>query len=212
MSESKKQFVDRLLAADPVSPAARGQYEKQVRAMFEKTLSRKERWMYGVSAALMGSYAAVLIVCSAMWLVDGIHNLNDGLHALKLDDGFHTLKYAVAMIALMGVALFVINIWVFVGAAWKGTINRRTTGRIATGVGVVFVGLMGLLALMAAPHFPEGFRDDLRAFGLVFVIYGAVAWLRSTITQSEMKTAEKLLEIELRLAELGEARGGRLQP
>ena len=206
MNESKKELVDRLLAADPPSTAGRGRYEKQVRAMFEKKLSRRERWVYGVSGVLMGSYAALLIVCAAMWLVDALHNLNDGLHALKLDNGFPTVTYFMAVCALMGVALFVVNMGIFIRAAWKGTINRRTTGRIATGVGVVFVGLLGLLALVAAPQFPEEFRDDLRAFGLVLVIYGAVAWLRNSITQSEMKTAEKLLEIELRLAEIGEAR------
>jgi hypothetical protein len=35
MNESKKRFVEQLLAADPPSPDARGRYEKEVRAMLE---------------------------------------------------------------------------------------------------------------------------------------------------------------------------------
>lgn len=44
----------------------------------------------------------------------------------------------------------------------------------------------------------------LRVLGLMLLLYAAVAWVRHTVAQAEMKTAEKLLEIELRLAELGE--------
>ena len=54
MNESKQKFVDRLLAADPPSLAGRGQYELQVCAMFEKKLSRQERWMYGSPRSPVG--------------------------------------------------------------------------------------------------------------------------------------------------------------
>jgi hypothetical protein len=36
-------------------------------------------------------------------------------------------------------------------------------------------------------------------------VYAAVAWVRHRVAQAELRTAEKLLEIELRLAEIAEA-------
>jgi hypothetical protein len=47
-------------------------------------------------------------------------------------------------------------------------------------------------------------RDSVQVFGLVLLLYAAVAWVRHRVAQAEMRTAEKLLEIELRLAEIGE--------
>ena len=55
MNESKKHFVDQLLKANPPSADARRHYEKEMRAMFEKTLARNERRGYLLSAVLMGA-------------------------------------------------------------------------------------------------------------------------------------------------------------
>jgi hypothetical protein len=58
--------------------------------------------------------------------------------------------------------------------------------------------------MLMARYVPEMVQDDVRIFGLVLVLYAAVAWVRHGVVQAESRTAEKLLEIELRLAELGE--------
>ena len=42
MNESKKRFVDQLLAADAPSADARQLHEKELRSMFEQTLTRHE--------------------------------------------------------------------------------------------------------------------------------------------------------------------------
>ncbi len=42
------------------------------------------------------------------------------------------------------------------------------------------------------------------ANGLVFLICAAVYWLTYRVEQAELNTREKLLQLELRLAELGE--------
>ena len=54
MNESKKRFVEQLLAADPPSPDARGRYEKEVRAMLEKTISPRQRRLYLIAAVVSG--------------------------------------------------------------------------------------------------------------------------------------------------------------
>ena len=48
------------------------------------------------------------------------------------------------------------------------------------------------------------------ANGLAFLIGAAVYWLTYRIEQAELNTREKLLQLELRLAELSEKRTARL--
>ena len=60
MNESKKRFVEQLLAADPPSPDARGRYEKEVRAMLEKTISPRQRRLYLIAALVSGALGAYL--------------------------------------------------------------------------------------------------------------------------------------------------------
>src|ERR1700682_3920845 len=86
----------------------------------------------------------------------------------------------------------------------KGVFNQRNYREWAAGAGVTYAGLLGSLFLLLSRYLPEMLRDSVQVFGLVLLLYAAVAWVRHRIAQAEMRTAEKLLEIELRLAEIGE--------
>jgi hypothetical protein len=87
-------------------------------------------------------------------------------------------------------------------ALLEGVFNQRYRGW-AAGTGV-YAGLLGSLFLLLSRYLPEMLRDSVQVFALVLLLYAAVAWVRHRIAQAEMRTAEKLLEIELRLAEIGE--------
>jgi len=89
-------------------------------------------------------------------------------------------------------------------AYWKGVFNQRNYRGWAAGTGVTYAGLLGSLFLLLCRYLPEMLRDSVQVFALVLLLYAAVAWVRHRIAQAEMRTAEKLLEIELRLAEIGE--------
>ena len=191
MNESKKQFVDRLLTADTPSPDTRERYEKEVRAMLEKTASPRQRGVYLVVAVL-------LVPLSIMLVASGVSAI-----ASHPPPEPEMLMFASIYLVASGLALSVIAgilFWAF----WKGVINLRWSRGWATGLGVVYIGLLGWLFLCTARYLPEVLRDDLRVLGLVLLVYAAVAWVAHNVAQAEMKTAEKLLEIELRLAELGE--------
>src|SRR5207253_3178506 len=97
-------------------------------------------------------------------------------------------------------------------AYWKGVLSRRTSNQWAAGAGVAYVGLLGCLFLLMGQSLPEMLRDVVRVFGIVLLVYAAVAWMRHRVEQAELRTAEKLLEIELRLAEVAEALEGRPRP
>jgi hypothetical protein len=195
MNESKKRFVDQLLAADPPSADARQHYEKEMRAMFEKMLTRDERRGYLFGAVLMGLLA---MGCALMVLYVWISHREDSAFILAF-----FLPTAVALLVVAGI--------LFRGS-WKGVVNRRTSNDWAAGAGVAYVSLVGCLFLLMSESWPERLRDVVRVVGVVLLVYAAVAWMRQRIGQAEGRTAEKLLEIELRLAEIGEALQGRPKP
>src|SRR4029077_12157158 len=60
MNDLKKQFVERLLAADRPSPDLRRHYEKEVHAMLEKTISPRQRGLYLIAAVVSGPLGAYL--------------------------------------------------------------------------------------------------------------------------------------------------------
>jgi hypothetical protein len=65
--------------------------------------------------------------------------------------------------------------------------------------------MVGWIIMLMAAYLPESLQDDVRILGLVLLLYAAVAWVRHRVGQAEMRTAEKLLEVEPRLAQLCEA-------
>ena len=190
MSESKKRFADQLLAADPPSPDARGRYEREVRAMLETTLTPRERGGYLLGAAALLAPAALLGGMAAF----GSRPPDTPVMP------FVEAYFAVTAVALVAVAGLLVR------AFWLGVVDRRRVRRWATGVGVAYVGLVGWLLMLMAQYIGEPLHNDARVLGLVLVVYAAVAWVRNRVAQAEMNTAEKLLEIELRLAELAERR------
>ncbi len=195
MNESRKRFVERLLVADSPSASARQRGEREMRAMFEQTLTRDERRGFLVCAVLMGLSATVCAVCG----------LQQWLRPTEGKD-FSLVYFPLTTLALLFAAGLSFR------AYWKGVASRRTSAEWAAGVVVAYVGLTGCLLLATGESWPERLRDVVRVFGLVLLVYAAVTWVRHRVWQSEQRTAEKLLEIELCLAEMAEALRARPGP
>jgi hypothetical protein len=186
VNESKKRFVRDLIAADPPSVMAGGRHEKEIRAMLEKTLTPRQRGIYLI-AGVAAFFPAALFALGALQP----HPAGEFVMFLWV----YVMATAVVLAAL-AVLLF--------RAYWSGVIVQRPTRRWAAGLGVAYSGMLGWLFMLAARHTPEILREDVRVLGLVLLVYAAVAWIRSGVGQAELRTAERLLEIELRLAEIGE--------
>jgi hypothetical protein len=197
MNESKKRFVEQLLAADPPSPDARGRYEKEVRAMLEKTISPRQRRLYLIAAVVSGLLGAYLSLIGLGTLVTAA-----GRTAPLVEPGPASLLLVLCILAT-GLALLLVAGMLF-RTYWKGAFNQLSYREWAAGVGVTYVGSLGVLFLLLGRYFPELLRDSVQVLGLILLLYAAVAWVRHRIAQAEMRTAEKLLEIELHLAEIGE--------
>jgi hypothetical protein len=151
--------------------------------MFEKQLTGIRRWAW-LGATVMGVGFALLfgtlaIVAPAEFPIGG--------------------RIAFAAGALFGLGWAALSIRVF----RRGSLDLKKDTFAATGLTWGFVVFTMTIFLLIAPETIVGLRMILS--GLVFVVFGVAFLLRHVIEQSELKTREKLLEIEYRLADLAES-------
>jgi hypothetical protein len=186
MNSIPNDFRERLIRCESMTPAYRQKYEEEMRAMLEKKLTGVRRWVWGLSA-VMGVAFAVLF----------------GTVAIVLPAEFPwegRLGFAAG--ALFGIGWAVLGIRVFRRGSIDLKFDTGAAAGMAWGLPVVLVTLF----MVSAPEDIIGLRMIL--CGLVFLVMGAAFLIRHVIELSELKTREKLLEIEYRLAELAERIGG----
>ena len=165
--------------------------------MLEKTISPRQRGLYLVAAVVSGPLGAYLSLIGLGTLVTAA-----GRTAPPVEPEPARLLLVLCILAT-GLALLLVAGMLF-RTYWKGAFNQLSYREWAAGVGVTYVGSLGVLFLLLGRYFPGLLRDSVQALGLILLLYAAVAWVRHRIAQAEMRTAEKLLEIELHLAEIGE--------
>ena len=165
--------------------------------MLEKTISPRQRRLYLIAAVVSGLLGAYLSLIGLGTLVEAA-----GRTAPLVEPGPALLLLVLCILAT-GLALLLVAGMLF-RTYWKGAFNQLSYREWAAGAGVTYVGSVGVLFLLLGRCFPELLGDSVRALGLILLLYAAVAWVRHRIAQAEMRTAEKLLEIELHLAEIGE--------
>jgi hypothetical protein len=203
MNESKKRFVDQLLAADAPSADARQHYEKGKRTMLEKALTRGERKEHLVVTVLMGLAGLALAIITGL-------NAFFGWPSRPIAAG-PEWKFIQTWFLLTATALLAVAVIAF-RAYRSGMVSGRTANDWTAGTAVGYTGVLGCLFLLMAQTIPEMLGDEMRVLGLVLLGFAAVAWIRHCVVRAEMRTAEKLLEIELRVAEIEEALQARPRP
>jgi hypothetical protein len=182
MNEANRAFRKRLLDAEQVTPALRERYHKELQAMLEKRLSGVRRWVW-LAAAIMGWGFAV----------------GFGTLAVAMPADFPwpgRLIFAAG--ALFGIGFGLLGLKVF----WRGSLDLKSDSGAYSGMAWGLPVLVVTVAMVSAPENDVGLRMILS--GLVFLVMGAVFLIRHVIEQSELKTREKLLDIEYRLAELAD--------
>ena len=158
------------------------QYDKEVQAMLEKRITGVSRWVWlGIIGVNM--VAAALLVTFTIIVPPGVPLL---------------ARLPVAVAALFSVGFVILGLYAFL----RGSINLKFDTAVYSGMIWVFGVLLATMFIVIAPNSILGLR--MITFGLVILVIGAVFLVRNVIEQSELKTREKLLEIEYRLAELAE--------
>ena len=181
-------FRERLLELqlEQMPPALRERYNREVQAMLEKRITGSGRWVVLGSAVMCVVFAVLLGVLAIIPPAEEVPLL---------------ARIPVAVGALFSVGFAMLLLRVF----RRGSMDLKSDTSSIIGMIWVFVVLivpmfMGMSLL--APDRIAGLW--MMMFGLVVLVVGAVFLIRHVIEQSELKTREKLLEIEYRLVELAE--------
>lgn len=181
----------RLLKAERITPDLKRRYDLEVQAMIQKKLARWQSWIW-LAAAIFGAACAILF---------------GGLAVV----GPAGLPWAGRLGFAGGAAFGLAWAWLGLRVFRRGVLDLKLDAGLAAGLSWCLPVFLTTLFMVAAPEDVRGLRMIL--CGLVFLVGGAMFLTRHIVEQSELKTREKLLEIEYRLAELAEAmRSGGSRP
>lgn len=185
-SDHELPLRDRLLAVGSPSPSVQDQIQKEIRSMLTKKLTGPRRVIFCI-VAVAASVSA--LVCGSLAITE------PQLPPIA--------RVGLATGVLFGLA------WVIaiVSVLRRGEIDLKRDGRRIAQMVWVFTLLMSIFFCavgMSRPDKPVSVL--LMVQSLVFLISAAVYWLNHRIEESELNVKEKLLEIELHLAELTRTR------
>lgn len=182
MSIESHTFRDRLLASQPVTPALKEHYEKEVQAMFSKPLTGVHRWAW-LFSAILGVGLAVVFGPAAVF-------------APPEFPAYARVGFVAGTFFCLAWAILALRIFV------RGAIDLKIESPIYYGMAWAFPLFLLIVFMMFAPNDLVGLR--MIVCGIAYLVMGAAFLLRGVIERSELKTQEKLLEIEYRLAEMEE--------
>lgn len=185
MHPDRNDFREELLAADPLPAASRLSLEKELSTMFVRELSTGPRIVVGlVGCVALGSAA----VCGAL--------------AVTEPDLPLLARIGLGVGTLFGLAWTVMCAKIVRRRAIVGPDQQLIAAMVW-----VFTVLMMVFFLMLGMTAKDRLLGVLVIVqGLAFLIGAGVYWLTYRIERAELGTREKLLQLELRLAELAEGR------
>ena len=179
-------FRDRLLAVEPLSPNTREKLQQELRTMFIHQLRLPGRIFIG----FVGSFTlATAVLCGYLAVTQ-------------------TELPALARVGLGTGTLFGLAGTVMMTRVLRrGAIDLKVDGSRIAAVVWVFTVLMMTFFLMLGMSIEDRLKGVMMiAYGLTFLVCAGVYMITYRIQRAELATREKLLELELRLAELGEKR------
>ena len=180
-TQDKESFRRRMLAAEKENPALRAEYDRRIKAMFEVTVSKpKKIW-----------FACLVLFCIAA-----------GAAAIQLADT-ETLPPAARIALLMGAAFSAAWAFFLARILRRGTLRRQIDPPTAAAMAFVFA--LAMCVVFAVAGMPA---DKVVLAGMLFLLPAGLMLLRTVIEQAEMRTQERIVELEYKIARLSEKLGG----
>ena len=183
-------FADRLMAAEHVDAKRKERYEMEMRKILSQTLTPARRTAYAVGAVfglLVGVDFGVLAVTLHI----------TGAYAL-----FGRAVFAVLAVLTLAWGALAGRI------AIRGTVDLTKDRTAVARLVWYFSVLISVVALLVGGlelRYGSGKWSAFTAvIGLAYLIAGALFVIRNLVQQSELRIREKLLEIDLRLADMDE--------
>ena len=180
-TQDKESFRRRMLAAEKENPALRAEYDRRIKAMFEVTVSTSKKiW-----------FACLMLFCVAA-----------GAAAIQLAVT-ETLPPVARIALLMGAAFS--GAWAFFLARIlrRGTLRRRVDPPTAAGMAFLFSVLMCVVFSVAGMP-----TDQVVLIGVLFLLPAGLILIRTVIEQAELRTQERIVELEYKITRLSEKLGG----
>ena len=182
MNDLTPRFRERLLEMERVTPALKEHYARELQAMYEKQLTGFRRWSFLIAGIAGIGFA-----------------IGFGVMAVMMPPGFPLLgRLTFAAGALFGVGWAVLGFRVF----RRGRLNMKIDNAWALRMGAALPLLVAIALMASAPETIGGLRMAIS--GVFWFVFAAIFMIHYVIDRSTLETREKLLEIELRLAELSE--------
>lgn len=183
MNSNPNEFRERLLAAEKMNPTRK--YQEELHMLIEQKLTPAKKWAFRGSLAL-GIGFTVIFGSAAVWSPREFPGLGRAGFILG---------------AVFGLAWAVLVGWIL----QRGSINRRKDPTAMTGLVWGFtVVMITLFMLLGGQLSDRVIGIQMVVNGLVFLVMAVAFLLRNVIEQSELRTREKLLELECRLADISE--------
>jgi hypothetical protein len=173
--QNKIELRERLLDVQTTDAALRADYERKMKAMFEVQLSAvKKLWFVTLILFSVGA--------GGMALVLGLTE---------------PLPLASRASLLLGAGFSAAWCVYFIQLLVRGVYRRRIDAPMAAGMAFIFTLVMcGLLALGGVP------AERVLLIAMLFLIPAGIILLRTIIEQSEMRTQERLVELQYELRTL----------
>jgi hypothetical protein len=187
VSESRPNSIrDQLVALEATSPSLRERYETNVRALLERRLSPFQRTCAWLSL-LVNMLLAAGLLARAGW---------DGSLFVPAD---YWVLLATAVVGLIGSSAWSGYL------LWRGSIHRLGQEPWFEALGLIVTGAMAAALLWLARQVDD-LASTLQVTAVALILLGivGVVTLWSVQRRHHLETKVKLLELELRLAELAE--------
>ena len=185
MNELQKAFRDKLLDVEKPNANYKEKYEKEIKEMFEKKLTGLRKFGCIVGLAMGLGFAGLF-----------------GTLAVIAPQGFPLWGRSIWVLgAVFGLLIVVVEGWILK----KGTVNLKDDEMAMAGLSWSFVVIVATIVLVFSGGLPDPLTGIRMLVSLLFfLVMAALFMIRAFVQRSELNTREKLIEIELRLAELAE--------
>ena len=177
-------FANQLIAAQRVEPTLRQRYEREMTNMFEQSLTPKRKISFIASAVLCTVMTVMLTIAavSSKGAPVGVR-IGVGLGAL------YALGWLVMSVRILR----------------RGTFHARNDWRAMSAWPWVFVVVLVTLILVMTGQRSDSVKSVwLLLYGLTFLMCASVFLIQYWIGDARMKLEERMLELQLRVAELAE--------
>jgi hypothetical protein len=182
--ERDRNFADQLIAAQHVEPTLRQRYEQEMKTMLEQPLTKTRKMSFILSA----------VVCTVMMVMLTIAALSS--HRAPIG-----VRIGVGLGAVYAAGWLLMTLRIL----RRGTFHVRGDARLMSSWPWIFtVALMTLMLLMTGQRADSVRSVWLVLFALTFLLMASVFLIQHAIGEARLKLEERLLEVQLRVAELAE--------